>query len=44
MLYQNGVNDVDLESSVMQESTHIHNKSVFDALNESLMKFRPYGI
>lgn len=44
MLYQNGINDVDLESSVMQESTHIHNKSIFDALNESLMKFRPYGI
>jgi hypothetical protein len=28
----------------MQESVHIHNKSVFDSLNESLLKFRPYGI
>lgn len=43
-LYQNGVYDMDLESSVLQESTHIHNKSVFDSLNESLMKFRPYGM
>jgi len=26
------------------ESVHIQNKCYFDALNESLMKFRPYGI
>lgn len=26
------------------ESIHILNKCVFDAVNESLMKFRPYGI
>lgn len=44
MLQELGGSDIDLESSVMQESTHIHNKSIFDALNESLMKFRPYGI
>lgn len=30
--------------SVIQESQHILNKSVFDAMNESLTKFRPYGI
>lgn len=29
---------------MIQESVHIHNKGIFDALNESLMKFRPYGI
>ena len=33
-----------LETSVIQESIHIYNKAIFDALNESLMKFRPYGI
>jgi len=32
------------ELSVIQESVHIQNKCYFDALNESLMKFRPYGI
>jgi len=26
------------------ESIHIYNKCIFDAVNESLMKFRPYGI
>jgi len=26
------------------EAIHIYNKCIFDALNESLMKFRPYGI
>jgi len=26
------------------ESVHIFNKCIFDAINESLMKFRPYGI
>ncbi len=40
----NGSSDINLESSVIQESVHIHNKAVFDALNESLMKFRPYGL
>ena len=35
---------IDLENSVVQESVHIHNKAIFDALNESLMKFRPYGL
>jgi len=39
-----GVNNVENESSIIQESVHIHNKAIFDALNESLMKFRPYGI
>jgi len=29
---------------VVVESVHIQNKCYFDALNESLMKFRPYGI
>jgi hypothetical protein len=32
------------ELSIVQESIHIQNKCYFDALNESLMKFRPYGI
>lgn len=31
-------------ASVLQESQHILNKSIFDAMNESLTKFRPYGI
>lgn len=26
------------------ESIHIYNKCIFDAVNESLMKFRPYGL
>lgn len=30
--------------SITQESQHIFNKGVFDALNESLTKFRPYGV
>ena len=30
--------------SLLQESQHIFNKSVFDAMNESLTKFRPYGV
>lgn len=29
---------------VAWESIHILNKAIFDAINESLMKFRPYGI
>jgi hypothetical protein len=36
--------NIDHENSVVAESTHIHNKAIFDSLNESLMKFRPYGI
>jgi hypothetical protein len=44
ILYQNGVAELDNESSVIQESVHIHNKAIFDSLNESLMKFRPYGL
>jgi hypothetical protein len=44
MLYINGQQEVELENSVIQEASHIHNKGIFDALNESLMKFRPYGI
>jgi hypothetical protein len=30
--------------SIVQESLHILNKSIFDAMNESLTKFRPYGV
>ena len=44
MLYINGQQELELENSIVQESSHIHNKGVFDSLNESLMKFRPYGI
>jgi hypothetical protein len=32
------------ETSIVAESEHIHNKAYFDAVNESLSKFRPYGI
>ncbi len=32
------------DSSLIAESEHIHNKAVFDSLNESLSKFRPYGL
>ena len=31
-------------ASIVQESQHILNKSIFDAMNESLTKFRPYGL
>lgn len=41
---EENIRQAQLENSVVQESVHIHNKAVFDALNESLMKFRPYGI
>ena len=44
ILQRNGRMDLDMESSVIQESVHIHNKAIFDSLNESLLKFRPYGI
>jgi hypothetical protein len=30
--------------SITQECQHIFNKCVFDALNESLTKFRPYNV
>jgi len=33
-----------LSVSIHQESQHIFNKSIFDAMNESLTKFRPYGV
>ncbi len=32
------------DSSIVAESEHIHNKAVFDAINESLNKFRPYSM
>lgn len=44
LLYSHQGEIADIENSVVQESVHIHNKAIFDALNESLMKFRPYGI
>jgi hypothetical protein len=28
----------------LKNAIHIHNKSIFDALNESLDKQRPYGV
>ena len=33
-----------LSASIGQEAIHILNKSIFDSMNESLTKFRPYGI
>lgn len=36
--------EVDPRTKKRWESIHIYNKCVFDALNESLLKFRPYGI
>ena len=36
--------DFDSElSGVLSEADHIHNKSVFDAINEALNMVRPYG-
>jgi hypothetical protein len=35
---------VNRETQLVWESIHIQNKSFFDAVNESLMKFRPYGL
>jgi len=32
------------DSSLIAESEHIHNKAFFDGVNESLSKFRPYGL
>jgi len=32
------------ENSLVAESEHIHNKAFFDGINESLAKFRPYGL
>lgn len=32
------------QTQMVWESIHIQNKSFFDAINESLMKFRPYGL
>lgn len=32
------------ETSLVAESEHIHNKAYFDGVNESLSKFRPYGV
>jgi hypothetical protein len=35
---------VDAKKLQIWESIHIFNKCIFDSINESLMKFRPYGI
>ena len=32
------------QTQLVWESIHIQNKGFFDAVNESLMKFRPYGL
>jgi hypothetical protein len=32
-----------LRESLVGESEHIHNKNIFDCINESLNQFRPYG-
>lgn len=31
------------QQSILKESEHIHNKALFDATNESLIQFKPYG-
>lgn len=31
------------KKKLLRESEHIHNKALFDAVNESLLQFRPYG-
>lgn len=43
MIQRKGTN-VNRETQLLWESIHIQNKSFFDAVNESLMKFRPYGL
>ena len=34
----------DKQTQQARESVYIFNKCIFDAINESLMKFRPYGL
>ena len=34
----------DARSKQIWEAVHIFNKCLFDSINESLMKFRPYGL
>lgn len=36
--------NVDARQKQIFESIHIFNKCIFDSVNESLMKFRPYGL
>ena len=36
--------NVDDKTRQIWEAVHIFNKCLFDAVNESLMKFRPYGL
>lgn len=43
MITRKGPN-INRETQLIWESIHISNKSFFDAVNESLMKFRPYGL
>ena len=31
-------------NSIIAESEHIHNKAIFDAINEALNECRPYGV
>ncbi len=35
---------MDARQIQIRESVHIFNKCIFDSVNESLMKFRPYGL
>jgi len=35
---------VDLNKSAMAEWENIHNKVLFDVINEALDNFRPYGL
>lgn len=39
---ENLVQDENL-SELLSESDHIHNKAIFDAVNEALNLYRPYG-
>ena len=43
MIARKGAN-TSKQTQLVWESIHIQNKGFFDAVNESLMKFRPYGL
>ena len=48
MILENREEDVELEDpenkSILAEWENIHNKVIFDAINEALDNYRPYGL
>jgi hypothetical protein len=44
MLAKRGSSSMSKQTQMVWESIHIQNKAFFDSVNESLMKFRPYGL